>query len=137
MMITHAPPDRQDPPAWCSLRLEAQRRGISARSLRALCKRLNVKGASLAREYVREGMMRFVTGKYSPELPIGGMIGYVMDGNVEAASRSVIEQIVSGSNELRCTEDSVIFLARPDHFSTVHARNPITIELRHQLLSAI
>ena len=49
------------------------------------CKRLNVRGAdgarrSQARGYVRDGMMRFVTGDYASGLPVGCMLGYVMDG---------------------------------------------------------
>ena len=57
------------------------------------CKRLNVNGASLAADYVCKGMMRFVTGKYGPDLPVAAMIGYVMDGQVPKASDSVIKQI--------------------------------------------
>ena len=36
-----------------------------------------------------QGMMCFVTGKYSEGLPYGGMIGYVMDGETEKAILSV------------------------------------------------
>lgn len=64
------------------------------------CKRLNVidkngKTSSLAGKYVTEGMMRFVgeTPQYAKTLAQGGMIGYVMDGNVRNAIRSVNRQI--------------------------------------------
>ncbi len=100
------------------------------------CKRLNVNGASLAGKYVNEGMMRFVAGQYVPTVPIGGMIGYVMDGRVEKASQSVIEQIRLKLAHLCCTETSILFLSEPDHFSTSHVRATINIELRHQLLAA-
>ena len=50
------------------------------------CKRLNVtkEGTKrgLATEYVVHGMMRFLTGQYASEVPNGGMLGYVLDGNV-------------------------------------------------------
>ena len=75
------------------------------------CKRLNVNGASLATEYVSKGMMRFVTGQYAPDLPIGAMIGYVMDGQVPEALDSVIRQIRSHLPALRCAESSIIFVA--------------------------
>jgi len=58
------------------------------------CKRLNVtypsgKRASLASEYVEEGMMRFVTEQYAGGLDKGGMLGYIMDGNMTRATRAV------------------------------------------------
>jgi len=53
------------------------------------CKRLHVRTASgfrhLADEYVDEGLMRFVEGRYGAGQPVGGMIGYVMDNDIEAA----------------------------------------------------
>ena len=101
------------------------------------CKRLNVNGTSLATKYVTEGIMRFVSGKYTPAVPIGGMIGYVMDGRVQQASDAVLKQIRSRHKELLCSEKSIVFFSDPDHFSTTHARKQTgAIELRHQLLSA-
>jgi hypothetical protein len=56
-------------------------------------KRLNVKkGGKLrtyATEYVTHGMLRFVTGQYSKAVRHGGMLGYVLDGNVSQAMTSV------------------------------------------------
>ena len=53
------------------------------------CKRLNVTKLdyirSYATEYVIRGMMRFITGKYAPQVRHGGMLGYVLDGNVAGA----------------------------------------------------
>ena len=53
------------------------------------CKRLNVtyKGRrnSLAGRYVVEGMMRFLTEQYAEDLPLGCMLGYVLDGDVTFA----------------------------------------------------
>lgn len=60
-------------------------------------KRLNVRVSgimkSLADEYVKEGMQRFVTGKYSRHVQHGGMIGYVLDGDVERAMKNVLNNI--------------------------------------------
>jgi hypothetical protein len=100
------------------------------------CKRLNVNGASLAAQYVSEGMLRFVKGQYAPDLPIGGMIGYVMDGRVPIASRAVVDQIVERAKVL-LIDSGINFISAPDHFSTKHLRRPVGIELRHQLLSAV
>ncbi len=60
-------------------------------------KRLNarVKGVmkSLADEYVKEGMQRFVDGKYGRHVHHGGMLGYVLDGDVARAMRNVLANI--------------------------------------------
>lgn len=57
------------------------------------CKRLNVvkngKKSSLATEYVSDGMMRFVTCQYSPQVRQGGMLGYVMNGDLDDAAAKV------------------------------------------------
>jgi hypothetical protein len=60
-------------------------------------KRLNVRVSgvmrSLADEYVKEGMHRFVTGKYSRHVHHGGMLGYVLDGDVPRAMSNVLDNI--------------------------------------------
>jgi hypothetical protein len=60
-------------------------------------KRLNVlkegKVRSYAAEYVRLGMMRFITGQYAKLARNGGMIGYVVDGRVSHAINNVTQNI--------------------------------------------
>lgn len=60
-------------------------------------KRLNarVNGVmkSLADEYVKEGMQRFVAGKYSRQVHHAGMLGYVLDGDVARAMTNVLNNI--------------------------------------------
>lgn len=41
--------------------------------------------ASLAGKYVTEGMFRYFNGQYAAGLDKGGMLGYVMDGQIDAA----------------------------------------------------
>jgi hypothetical protein len=57
------------------------------------CKRLNVVNGrrvrSYATEYVLYGMMRFVRGQYSAAVRHGGMLGYVLNGNVSRAIKNV------------------------------------------------
>lgn len=48
---------------------------------------------SLADEYVKEGMQCFVQGKYSRHVFHGGMIGYVLDGDVSRAMKNVLHNI--------------------------------------------
>lgn len=57
------------------------------------CKRLNVRTngriRTYASEYVLHGMIRFVSGQYSRAVRHGGMLGYVLDGKVQAAINSI------------------------------------------------
>jgi hypothetical protein len=104
------------------------------------CKRLNVRRpegrATLATEYVEKGMMRFVTGQYSRDLPLGGMIGYVMDGDLEGAHGAIRRKIEEVAVPLRCASPYIVVLQHPEYFSTDHARSPVPIQLRHLLLPA-
>jgi hypothetical protein len=57
------------------------------------CKRLNVVSGgqfrSCATEYVIHGLLRFVKGQYAAVVRHGGMLAYVLDGNVYQAIDSV------------------------------------------------
>ena len=68
-------------------------------------KRLNVvkDGArrAYASEYVTFGMLRFVAGKYSRAVRHGGMIGYVLDGNVDRAITNIEANIQGQCSALR------------------------------------
>ncbi|HWH60679.1 MAG TPA: hypothetical protein VN682_23840 [Terriglobales bacterium] len=67
-------------------------------------KRLNAikkgKPRTYASEYVRLGMLRFVTGQYSKAVQHGGMLGYVLDAKVPEAINSVEENIKQRHKEL-------------------------------------
>lgn len=105
------------------------------------CKRLNVihsGRASLATPYVKDGMMRFLTEQYAEGLPVGCMLGYVMDGDLPfavAQLNAAIETekvplgLASGPN----TVPSIPALVR---FSTTHKRSTnAMLEMRHALLA--
>ena len=68
------------------------------------CKRLNVTKSgstrSYATEYVIHGMMRFITGQYASQVQHGGMLGYVLDGNVPGAIKRVSAVIGRRCEEL-------------------------------------
>ena len=53
------------------------------------------------REYVVDGMMRFVTGKYAPFMQAGAMLGYVYDADKDNAHASVNKQIQREAKELK------------------------------------
>jgi hypothetical protein len=104
------------------------------------CKRLNVihnrTRGSLATVYVTQGMMRFMTEQYAEALPIGCMLGYVIDGDVPFAMNRLEDAIKA--------HDPLGLIAGPtkiapiqsiERFLTTHMRAAGTaIELRHGLL---
>jgi hypothetical protein len=93
-------------------------------------KRLNVlkdgQRRAYASEYVTLGMLRFVTGQYSKMVRHGGMIGYVLDGDVSRAIANVEENI-----KARCLE---LCMAPPGalQLSSVLTSDPRARETHHQ-----
>ena len=106
------------------------------------CKRLNeVRDdgrRSLARRYVTDGLSRFVEGQYSENLPVGCMLGYVLDGDVQSAAASVRATIVERGQDLAldmAPRDEVA-IGVATRFYSRHRRglNGVVIEVRHSLL---
>jgi hypothetical protein len=105
------------------------------------CKRLNVihngSRSSLATPYVAEGLVRFVTEQYAEGLPLGFMLGYVIDGDLAFALKQ-IQTAVDAQKVLLLLTDG----PRPgtviqgiERFETGHQRaSKSQIEVRHVLL---
>lgn len=55
-------------------------------------------------EYVKDGMMRFITGQYAPFMQAGAMLGYVYDGETENARADIDRQIQKMAKELKLKE---------------------------------
>lgn len=105
------------------------------------CKRLNVVNAgsrsSLATAYVTQGMMRFITEQYAEELPLGCMLGYVMDGDL-AFALSRVETAIRAHSPLTLQDgpDDIGPIQAMPRFQTRHLRlGGAQIEIRHALLS--
>jgi hypothetical protein len=62
---------------------------------------------SLISEYVtgRQGMMCFIEGRYARGLAIGGMLGYVFDGEVEKARSTIRASVEANHGVLRCRSE--------------------------------
>jgi hypothetical protein len=71
------------------------------------CKRLNVREKNGIRpyvtEYVRLGMIRFVTGQYANIVRFGGMLAFVLDGNIDSAIEGVERNIKASHTDLGMT----------------------------------
>ena len=93
-------------------------------------KRLNVvkdgETRAYASEYVTFGMLRFVTGQYAKSVRHGGMIGYVLDGNVSSAMSNV-EANIQQRHELLCMTPPGAFMP-----STVLKGDARARETHHQ-----
>ena len=107
------------------------------------CKRLNVvyngSRASLATDYVTKGMMRFMTEQYAEAMPIGCMLGYVMDGDVPFAMTQ-LEAAIKAHPPLGLTggPNASAAISNLTRFVTAHTRQTsTTIELRHALIPFI
>lgn len=79
-----------------------------------------------SREYVMDGMMRFVNGQYAPRMEASAMIGYVFDGKINKARSSIDKFVRNKATDLK--------LAHPGQL----IRSPILAEMhidetRHDL----
>ncbi len=52
-------------------------------------------------KYIKEGMMRFITGQYAPFMEAGAMLGYVYDGNTVEARSDIDRYVQSYAVKLR------------------------------------
>ena len=110
------------------------------------CKRLNVQydsdPKSEASKYVGNGGMGcFISGQYPTTCDCGGMLGYVMDGNVPAAVTEINKALCSHKQQLRLhppheLEQSTI-VADDDVYQTTHNKNRHTLIIYHLLLPFI
>ncbi len=110
----------------------------------AECKRLHVRTKSgfkhLADKYATEGMQRFVDGEYSKGVPCGGMVGYVMDNDLDAAFRRVRAEIKARRRAGRISTrhaDTAPSTALPEwkhSADTWHRRSDGAFLLHHLLL---
>lgn len=106
------------------------------------CKRLNVHyneaRRSLATPYVNEGVKRFITEQYAEGLPVGCMLGYVLDGDIGYARKRVHSAIDASKTEIGLTSgpDSITPIASVERFTTDHIRpkSGSVIHVRHSLL---
>jgi hypothetical protein len=52
-------------------------------------------------EYIKEGMMRFVSGQYAPLMETSAMIGYVFDGKIDEARAGIDQAVQHKAEELK------------------------------------
>jgi hypothetical protein len=103
------------------------------------CKRLNViKDGTLrayAAEYVTKGVIRFIRGQYAAIVRNGGMLGYVLDGDVGRAMDNVDQAIQARHTDLGMQapgemENSSIVPHLPYARETHHSRSQSSEQIR-------
>lgn len=82
--------------------------------------------ASLVKDYVSDGMMRYVTGQYASKMAVGAMLGYVCDSTVPVAKKALSAAVDKEAANLR--------LAKSGTWQTSSiAVTPSVYETRHDL----
>jgi len=82
------------------------------------------------REYVMDGMMRFVSGQYAPRMAAGAMLGYVFDGKVDKARSGIDRAIRKNAVKLELALQGGFM--RSTILSEVHVD-----ETRHDLMNRV
>lgn len=110
------------------------------------CKYLRIRNNSKIKtntdKYVgKDGMMCFITEQYSEDLPAGGMIGYVMDGEITLAIQSVKNAIDKKRIKLCMTSEgslspSSIFPDESLVKETIHNLPTRSFTIHHIFLTA-
>lgn len=97
------------------------------------CKRITSKNSRLAKKYVDEGIMRFVTGKYSPGHDFAAIIAFVIDGKLTDCVDLVRARLTKSCQEACLVEDWAIepdFGLQNDLYRTVHRQQSQSVLLR-------
>lgn len=84
------------------------------------------------------GMMRFISGKYAKGLRAGGMLGYVMDGNLQNAVNDIEKQIKKKAPVLKIKgglSASSLFPSKKNARETQHNLTGRDFEIHHVFLT--
>src|ERR1035441_10229988 len=101
-------------------------------------KRLHVAyGSGMRPEYLRlvgnEGMKAFIEGQYSKNLPAGGMLGYVMDGDTPKAWSGLATRIEGRRQELKLGASSKLTKSKLSHIEASGMSGTLLGETAHQI----
>lgn len=92
---------------------------------------------ALSGKYVSDGLTRYVMEKYAEGLPFGGMLGYVLDGNLPAASDRISQVLAKKSRKLalRAAPEPLPVIGTALRFQTQHVRpNGSEVDVVHTLI---
>lgn len=112
------------------------------------CKRLNVMKdggrRAYATEYVTKGMLRFVRGQYAAIVRHGGMLGYVLDGDVKRAMENVGQAIQMHHIDLGMQAPGEMhqssLMPKDPHIRDTHhnrSKKDVLFRLHHMFMSGV
>lgn len=116
---------RPDVVIWLGLQHEAR--------MNIECKRL-LSGSASPRDYVKDGMCRFLNGRYPVDEGVGTMLGFLLDRDPPTAAAQINEAIpaVIGREELLHEHDALAMLEFV--YRSAHECDVGDVELLHLLL---
>lgn len=85
----------------------------------AECKKLCGSNIAYAKEYVVNGVRRYVTGKYGSKSTISTMVGYVMKGNISDSVKQIEGLLTTENIEQNITRE--LFETNPQ-YKSIHIR---------------
>jgi len=113
-------------------------RGFSEYSYFAFeCKLVNDKDSRLIREYVTEGMLRFISGKYAQNESIGAMVGYLFNCKVPIVVDMINSEILKKMNNLDCLKNKTPIGGFNDVYLSCHVKKQYNtkININHLFFS--
>jgi hypothetical protein len=97
------------------------------------CKRL-LRGSATARDYVKHGLCRFLTGRYSSDNGQATMIGFLLDQHAETARDDINEEIVQLLDAHQQLEGAEPLAGLTTVYRSTHPRASTGIYAVHLLL---
>lgn len=77
------------------------------------------KTASLVKDYINDGMMRYVTGQYASKMSEGAMLGYVCDSAIPVAKKALTAEVAKEAVKLRLAKSGAW------HTSSIEVTTPV------------
>lgn len=98
------------------------------------CKLVNDSDPMLIREYVgKNGMLRFISGKYATEESIGGMVGYLINSKVSVVVELINKEILNKMSNSDCLNIRTPIKGFNHAYSSTHTKSGhgTSINLNH------
>jgi hypothetical protein len=88
------------------------------------CKIVDDENDSSIQQYINQGVMRFLTGKYAKNETTGGMIAYLINREITKCVIKINEQIKRNMSDSNCLVKSSIILDFEGIYQSNHMKNP-------------
>ena len=100
------------------------------------CKIVNCDDNSSIKAYIDDGMMRFISGKYASNEKIGGMVGYLINREIDSCVKKINERIESIISKVDCLVKSSLSLDFDGIYESRHIRANLNAILVYHIFMA-